>query len=175
MSIFTLSISCLTTSNLPWFMDLTLQVPMQYYSSQHQTLLLSSVTSTTGRYVRFGSASLFFLDLFLHSSLIAYWALTYLGVQFFSVISSLPFHIFMGFSRQEHWNGFPFPSPVDHILAELSPMTGLSWVVLHSMTHGFTELDKAVIHVISWLAFCNCGFHSVCPLVDKDEMPVDAF
>ena len=32
MSMFTLAISYLTTSNLPWFMDLTFQVPMQYYS-----------------------------------------------------------------------------------------------------------------------------------------------
>ena len=38
---FTLAISYLTTSNLPWFMDLTFQVPMQYSSLQHQTLLLS--------------------------------------------------------------------------------------------------------------------------------------
>ena len=30
MSMFTLVISCLTTSNLPWFMDLTFQVPVQY-------------------------------------------------------------------------------------------------------------------------------------------------
>ena len=30
MSTFTLAISCLTTSNLPWFMDLSFQVPMQY-------------------------------------------------------------------------------------------------------------------------------------------------
>ena len=29
---FTLAISCLATSNLPWFMDLTFQVPMQYCS-----------------------------------------------------------------------------------------------------------------------------------------------
>ena len=35
---FTLAISCLTTSNLPWFMDLTSQVPMQYFSLQHWTL-----------------------------------------------------------------------------------------------------------------------------------------
>ena len=40
MSMFTLAVSCLTTSNLPWFMDLTFQVPMQYCSLQHQTLLL---------------------------------------------------------------------------------------------------------------------------------------
>ena len=29
---FTLAISCLTISNLPWFMDLTFQIPMQYCS-----------------------------------------------------------------------------------------------------------------------------------------------
>ena len=44
----TLAISCLTTSNLPWFMELTFQVPMQYCSLQHRTLLLSPVTSTAG-------------------------------------------------------------------------------------------------------------------------------
>ena len=31
---FTLGISCLTTSNLPWFMDLTLQVPMPIISKK---------------------------------------------------------------------------------------------------------------------------------------------
>jgi len=39
MSVFILAISCLTTTNWPWFMDLTLQVPMQYCSLQHWTLL----------------------------------------------------------------------------------------------------------------------------------------
>ena len=37
MSIFTLAISCLTTSSLPWLMNLTFQLPMQYYSLEHQT------------------------------------------------------------------------------------------------------------------------------------------
>ena len=55
MSTFTLAISCLTTSNLPWFMDLTIQVPMQYCSLQHRTLLLSPVPSTTGCCFCFGS------------------------------------------------------------------------------------------------------------------------
>ena len=49
----------------------------------------------------------------------------------------------MGFSRQEYWRGFPFPSPVDHVLSELSTMTGPSWVALHIMTHSFIELDRA--------------------------------
>ena len=55
MSMFTLAISRLTTSNLPWFMDLTFQVPMQYCSLQHWTLLPSPVTFTTGLCFCFGS------------------------------------------------------------------------------------------------------------------------
>ena len=38
-------------------MDLTFQVPVQYCSLQHQTLLLSPVTSTTGCCFCFGSVS----------------------------------------------------------------------------------------------------------------------
>ena len=89
MSTFTLAISCLTTSNLPWFMDLTFQVPMQYCPLQHQTLLPSPVTSTAGYCFCFGSIPSFFLKLFLHWSPIAYWAPTYLGSSSFSTLSSL--------------------------------------------------------------------------------------
>ena len=78
MSMFTLAISCLTTSNVPWFRDLTLQVPRQYRSLQHPTLLSPRDTSTTGRRFHFGSASSFFLELFLHSSPVAHWTPTYL-------------------------------------------------------------------------------------------------
>ena len=79
MSMFTLAISCLTTSNLLWFMDLTFQVPMQYCSLQYQTLLAKPVTSTAGYCFCFGYVSSFFLDLSLHSSPVAYWAPTDLG------------------------------------------------------------------------------------------------
>ena len=79
MLTFTLAISCLTTSNLPWFMDLTFQVPKQYCSLQHRTLLLSPVTSTAGYCFCFGSTPSFFLELFLHWSPVAYWAPTDLG------------------------------------------------------------------------------------------------
>ena len=74
MSTFTLAISCLTTSNLPRFMDLTFQVPMQYCSLQHQTLLLSPVTSTAGYCFCLSSIPSFFLELFLHWSPVACWA-----------------------------------------------------------------------------------------------------
>ena len=67
----------------------------------------------------------------------------------------------MGFSRQAYWSGLPFPSPVDHGLSEVSTMTCLSWVSLHSMAHYLIELDKAVVHVISlisWNLACHCSF-----------------
>ena len=69
---FTLPISCLTTSNLPWFLELTFQVPMQYCSLQHWTLLPSPVTSTTGCCFCFSYISSFFLESFLHWSPVAY-------------------------------------------------------------------------------------------------------
>ena len=55
------------------------------------------------------------------------------------------FILFMGFSRQEYLSGLPFPSPVDHVLSELSTMTYLSWVAL--------ELNKGVVHVIRLVSF----------------------
>ena len=117
MLMFTLTISCLTTSNLPWFMDLTFQVPMQYCSLQHQTvlyfflqtLLSSPVTSTTVYCFSFGSISSFFLELYLHWFPVAYWAPTNLESSSFSVLSVCTFRLFMRFTRQEHWSGLPFP------------------------------------------------------------------
>ena len=115
MSTFPLAISCLTPSNLPWFMDLTFQVPMHYCSLQHRTLLLSPITSTAEYCFCFGSIPSFFLALFLHWSPVVYWAPTDLGSSSFSILSFCLFTLFMGFSRQGYWNGLPFPSPVDHI------------------------------------------------------------
>ena len=158
---FTLATSCLTTSNLPWFMDLIFQVPTQYCSLQHRTLLPSLVTSTAGCCFCFGSVCSLFLELFLHWSPVAYWAPRNLGSSSFSVLSFCLFILFMGFSRQEHWSGLTFLSPVDHVLSELSIKTHTSWVALHCTAHSFTELDKAVFHVISlvrflwlWFSFC---------------------
>ena len=118
---FTLAISCLTISHLPWFMDLTFQVPMQYCSLEHWTLLPSPVTSTISHSFHFGSVSSLFLELFLHWSPGAYWAPTDLGSSSFSVLYFCLFILFMGFSRQEYWSGLPFPSPVGHVLSKLGP------------------------------------------------------
>ena len=174
MSLFTLAICYLITSNLPWFMDLTFQVPMQYCSLQHQTLLLSPVTSTTGCCFCFVSISSFFLELFLQWSPEAYWAPTDLGSSSFSVITYCLFILSMGFSRQEYWSGLSFPSAVDHVLSDLSTMTHPSWVALHSIAHGFIELDKAVSMWSDWLVFCDCGFQSVCSVMEKDKRLMEA-
>ena len=63
-----------------------------------------------------------------HRSPVAYWAPTNLGSASFSVLSLCLFILFMGSSRQEFWSGLPFPSPVDHIVSDLSAMTRPSWV-----------------------------------------------
>ena len=167
MLTFTLAISCLMASNLPWFMNLALQVPMQYCSSQHWTSLPSPVTSTTEYCFCFGSIPSLFLELFLHWSPVAHWVPTDLGSSSFSVLSFCVFILFMGFSRQDYWSGLPFPSPVDHILSELSTMTHPAWLALHGMAHSFIELDKAVVRVIRLVSFLWLWF-SVCLLSDGE-------
>ena len=159
MSMFILAISCLTTSNLPWFMDLTFQVPMQYCSLQHQTLLPSPVTSTTGCCFCFGSVSSFFWSYFSsvfqqHIGHLLTWGV-HLSVSYLFAFS------YCSWGPQGKNTGLPFPSPVDHVLSELSTITYLSWVALHSMAHSFIELNKTVVHVINlisflwlWFSFC---------------------
>ena len=140
---------------------------MQYCSLQHRTLLLSPVPSTAGYCFCFGSIPSFFLELFLHWSPVAYWAPADLGSSSFSVLSFCLFILFMGFSRQEYWSGLPFPSPVGHILSDLSTMTRPSWVAPRAWLC-FIELDTAVVPVwLDWLVFCEYGFSVFalwCPL-----------
>ena len=83
---------------------------------------------------------------------------TDLGSSSFSILTFCLFILFTGFSRQEYWSGLPFPSPVDHILSDLSTMTRPSWVAPQAWL-SFTELDKAVVLVwLDWLVFCEYGF-----------------
>ena len=158
MSMFTLAISCLITSNLPWFMDLTYQVPMQYCSLHHQTLLPSSVTSTAECCFCFGSIPSFFLELFLHWSPIAYWALTDLGSSFCLFI------LFMGSQGKN-------AEVVCHSLLQWITFcqTFPPWPVclgwLHKAWLSFIELDKAVVHVIGLASFLWLWFQCICPLM----------
>ena len=110
MSMFTLAISQLTTSNLPWYRDLIFQVPMQYCSLQHQTLLAPLDSSTTGYHFCFDSASSFFLELFLHSSPVAYWTPAHLvGRLIFQCHIYLAFHTVHGFLKSRILKQFAIP------------------------------------------------------------------
>ena len=169
MLTFTLAISCLTNSNWPWFMDLTFQVPMQYCSLQHRTLLLSPVASTSGYSFCFGSIPSFFLELFLHSSPVAYWAPTDLGSSSFSVFAfsycswgSQGKNTEVACQSLLQWTMFCQNSP-------LWPVH-LGWP--HTAWLSFTELDKAVVHVIRLASFLWLWFQSVCPLMPSLSTPV---
>ena len=153
MSMFTLAISCLTTSNLPWFMDLTFQVPMQYCSLQHWTLLPSPVTFTTGLCFCFGSGFSFWWaavygvaqsrirlkwrssssSFILSGAVSPLFSSSILGTSrpgkfIFQSHIFLPFHSVHGVlkARILNWLAIPFTS--DHVLSELSTMTRPSWV-----------------------------------------------
>ena len=142
MLTFTLAISCLTTSNLPWFMDLTFQVPMAILL--FPALDLASITSHIHNWVLFFLwLHLFILSwvisLLISSSMLGtYWP----GEFLFQYPIILPFHTVHGASRQEYWSGLPFPSPVGHILSDLSNMTHSSWVAPRAWL-SFTELENA--------------------------------
>ena len=155
MSMFTLVISCMTTSNLPWFMELTFQVPMQYCSLQHRILLLSPVTSAAGYCFCFGSIPSFFLELFLHWSPVAYWEPNDLGSSSFGILSFCLFILYMGFSRQEYWSGLPFPSPVDHILSGLSK--------IHWIMEKAREFQKNI-------SFCFIDYAKALDCVDHNKL-----
>ena len=101
MSTFTLVISCLTTSNLPWFMDLTFHVPIKYCSLQRRTLLPSKSHPQL--------SVVFALVLSLHS----FWSYFSTDFQYHIrhlltwgvhlSVSFCLFILFMEFSRQEYW------------------------------------------------------------------------
>ena len=153
----TLAISYLSTSNLPWFIDLTFQVPMQYSSYSigpcfhHQS------------YPQLGIV--FALTLSLHS----FWSSfsssildTYQAGEFiFQYPIFLPFHTVHGIlkTRILKWFGIPFSSG-PHFVQTLHH-DPLSRVALCGMAHSFIELDKAVVHVISLVSFLWFWF-SVC-------------
>ena len=147
---FNLAISFLTMSNLPWFMDLTFQVPMQYCSLQHQISLSSSDTSTTELQFQLWpscfilSGAISSCSPLFHSSIMNTFQ-SRGGLIFWGHIF-LPFKHFMEFSWLVYWSGSPFPAPVDSILSELSTMTQLSWVALHGMADRFIELHKPLHH-----------------------------
>ena len=127
MLVFTLVISCLTTSiTLIYGSNIPGSYAILFFTASDFT----SITS----HIHHWALSLLWLCLFILYGIISplfsssIWAHTDLGSSSFSVLTFCLFMLFMGFSRQEYWTGLPFP--VDHVLSEFSTMTHLSWVAL---------------------------------------------
>ena len=76
----------------------------------------------------------------------------------FSVLSFCFFILLMGVSRQEYWRGLPFPCFVRTLYHD-----HLSRVAPHGMAHIFTEVDKAVVHVIGFVSFLWLWFSVFLP------------
>ena len=112
----------------------------------------------------FGSISSFFLELFLHWFLVAYWAPTDLGSTSFSLLLFCLFILFMGFSRQEYWIDLPFPLQWTTFCQNSPPWpTPLGWPC--KAWPSFIELEKAVVCVIRLASCLWLMFQSVCPLM----------
>ena len=114
MWMFTLAISCLTTSNLPWFMDLTFQVLMPYRSLGHWPLLSPPDMSTVGCHFGFGFIS---PEIALCGAISPFFSNnimeTYLpGRLIFQCPIFLPFHTVHGVLRTRilKWFAIPFSS-----------------------------------------------------------------
>ena len=144
-------------------MDLTFQVPMQYCSLQHQTLLPSPVASTTGCCFCFGSISPFFLELFFHSSPGAYWAPTDLGTIFQWHIV-LPFHTVHGILKARILKWFAIPTEyLNHkkewnfaIYSNMDGFGSCSVVSDSLRPHGLYSLWNSQARILEWVAFPFC-------------------
>ena len=132
MSLFTLAISCLTTSSLPWFMDLTFQVPMQYcfFTAWDVTSITSHIHNRASflfwlcLFILFGVIS----PLFSNSTLGTYWPWEFI----FQCPIFLPFHTVHGVLKIKtlKWSAIPFSSGL-HFVSTLhhdpSILGGPTW------------------------------------------------
>ena len=140
-------------------------IPGSYTILLLTALDFTSITSHIHNWHCFhcGFHSSFLLELFFHSSPVAYGApidwRVHLSVSFFFFFFTFSY-CSLGFkARILKWFAIPFSSgphfvkSLHHDLSEL--------VTLYGMVHSFIELDKAVVHVISlasflwlWFSFC---------------------
>ena len=175
MLTITLAISCLTFSNLPWFMDLTFTGSYATFSFTASDF--TSITNHIHNWVLF----LLWLHLFILSGVISpLFSRSILGTYrpgefIFQCPIFLPFHTVHGVlkARMLKWFAIPFSSGPRFVRSLHDPsilggptrhwlIVSLSWTRLWSMWS-------------VWLVFCDYGFRSVCPLMDEYKRLVEAF
>ena len=133
-------------------MDLTFQVPLQYWSYSIRFYFHHKSHPQLG--IVFALAlslcsfwSFFFTDLQYHNGHLLTWGL-HLSVSYL-----LSFHTVHGVLKAKILKWFATPFSSRPLFSELSILTHLSWVALHGVAHSFIELDKAVVHVIILISF----------------------
>ena len=139
---------------------------MQYCSLRHRTLLLSPVTSATGCCSSLAPSlhsfwSYFSTDLQYHIGHLLTWRV-YLSVSYLFAFSYCSWGSQAKNLRGRRKEGGRYTACISYgkrryfilcSMSDLSTMTHPSWVALHGMAHSFTELDKAVVHVIRLVSF----------------------
>ena len=138
---------------------------MQCYSLQHWDLISLPHISITEHCLCFGPPSLFFLELFLCHSPIAYWTPTNLGNSSSSAMYFCLFITVQGIleSRILEWFSIPFSSGLcffSILHHDWSPwLICLLWLCIAWLiaSLNYTRLWPMWSF---WLAFCGCGFCS---------------
>ena len=164
MSTFTLAISCF--DHFQFALIHEPDIPGSYLILLFTASDLASMTSHIHNWVMFllWLISSFFLELFLHWSPGAYWALPTWGVHL-----SVSYHF--AFSHCSWGSKSKNTEVVCHSLlqwttfCQTSPPwpSRLGWP--HTAWLSFIELDKAVVHVIRLASFLWLWFQCVCPLM----------
>jgi len=165
MSMFTLAVSCLTTINLPWIIDLIFQVPMHHHNIVLYIIRLPSpVTSTTGCFILL-CLSLLILSgtispLFSSNILVTYQP----GEFIFQCHIFLPFHTLHGILKAKilKWFTIPFSngphfvrtllhdpssfSPVQFSSVSCVPLFATPWTAGLPVHHQLLELTQTHVH-----------------------------
>ena len=141
---------------------------------QHRTSLSPPDICTTGYRFQFGSACSFFLKLFLCSSPVGCWTPTNLGVHL-SVSYLFAFSSCWWRSQGKktevvcwsllQWTTFCQNSPPWPLC--------LGWPYMAWLIVSLSFTSPWYIWSF-WLVFCDCGFHSLCPLMNEVKRLVEA-
>ena len=75
------------------------------------------------------------------------------GEFIFQYHTFFPFHTGHGVLKARILEWFAVPFSSGPCFVRISTMTHPAWVVLQGMAQSFTELDKAVVHVMSLVSF----------------------
>ena len=144
MLMFTLAISCLITSNLPWFKDLTFQVPMYYCSQCIKLYFHHQSHPQLGMFLLW--LRLFILSgvisLLISSSILGtHWP----GEFIFQCPIFLSFHSVHGFLKARILKWFAIPCSSGPRSVRPLHYDPSIWVALHGMAYSFLGLDKDVV------------------------------